>query len=211
MKEALKIFVQMNLTGIPSVIFSQVLGHGAMPCGLQDGQTTGQYGQDHVRANLTARQAKEKDLLTSGTYGQAGYISSSSRSLQRSLESNLQARLPLIGSILYKMTWKVRVTPLGLQICQLQARAHRISGKDSISALPTPTARDHRGRIGMDNLERRKHHPRGVPLPELMQREAGRPGYLNPELPRLLMGLPEEWDEHAPTETVSSLKSRKRS
>lgn len=159
------------------------------------------YGPAVAPASLSPHQAKAEGLLTSGTFGQTSTGSSSSAALQRSLASKLQARLAETDSTLYRMTWKESATPLGRQFCQLVASVPRISGRASFSALPTPCARDYRGHMSMENLERRKSNPRGVNLQEFMQRAVGRPGYLNPELPRLLMGLPPEWCEHAPMAT----------
>src|SRR5208283_610609 len=63
-------------------------------------------GPDPARASLSARQAKEAGLLTSGTYGLPSSISSSSVRLQSSLESRLHQRMALLGSTLFNLTWK---------------------------------------------------------------------------------------------------------
>ncbi len=96
-----------------------------------------QSGPEAARANLSARQAKEAGLLMSGTYGLHGSISSSSAALASSLASRLQARLASVGSILYKLTWKERVTPAGRSISALRASAHRTSGS-GFTSWPTP-------------------------------------------------------------------------
>jgi hypothetical protein len=89
------------------------------------------YGQDHVRASLSARQAKEQGLLMSGTCGPRSTTSSASASLQSSLVSRLQAKTALVGSTLYCLTWKQRDTPGGRSISALRASVRRISVKDS--------------------------------------------------------------------------------
>jgi hypothetical protein len=67
----------------------------------------------------------------------------SSASLQQLLENKLRARST--GSILYRLTWKERVTPLGRVICALRASTAHISVKDFIlSGWPTTTTRDHK-------------------------------------------------------------------
>ena len=189
------------------------LESGVWPCVGRDGRTADLFGLRHVPANLSARQARELGLMTSGTSGQRSIGSSNSAALQSSLESRLQAKTQTLGSTLYRLTWKPWITQSGRSRFRLRASVLRTSGTGSTGwpALPTPTARDYRGRYSVSLLEARKLHPRGVPLSEFMQRAFGRPGYLNPELPRLLMGLPPEWCESAPTETVSALQRRRHS
>ena len=83
----------------------------------------------------------------SGTSGPHGTTSSHSADLSKSLVSRLQARTDLDGSILYRLIWKTRDTPLRRSICALRASTASISGKGSISPLkgwPTPTTRDHK-------------------------------------------------------------------
>ena len=169
------------------------------------------FGQGAVLASLSARQARERGLLMSGTFGRRGFIFYVLSNLRSCLESKLQTNLAVFGSTLFSMTWKHSYTPAQRPLLGHQVWVRRTFGGERISALPTPTARDFRGRIGMESLQRRKSHPRGVSLPEFMQREVGRPGYLNPDLVRLLMGYPEEWEKYAPTATPSSRKSRRSS
>ena len=77
------------------------------------------------------------------TSGLTGTNSLSSATLQSSLESRLRAKTDLDGSILYRLTWKQRVTPLGRAICALRASAKRISVNACIlSGWPTTTTRD---------------------------------------------------------------------
>jgi len=90
------------------------------------------YGPDHPHANLSPRQAEEKGLLTSGTYGPTTTISSESAALGKSLLSRFQAKTDLLGSILYKLTWKERTTPIGRSIVALRASGHRTSGRGNM-------------------------------------------------------------------------------
>lgn len=114
---------------------------GPSPCGRPDGLMIAPSGPARVPANLSARQASELALLTSGTCGRTGTISSASAALQSSLESRLRARTGSDGSILCRLTWKQRVTPSGRPICALRASAARISVSGSIlSGWPTPVA-----------------------------------------------------------------------
>lgn len=117
-----------------------------------DGLTIDLFGPVPVRANLSARQAKELGLLTSGTSGRRGTGSSASAVLQRSLENRLQALTASAGSTLYTLTWKRRVTPAGLSISALRASVRRISASDC-GSWPTPMACDARGSAGVGKTE----------------------------------------------------------
>ena len=120
----------MNSKNLPNATSSRALASGATPCDRQDGQTTDRSGRDHAHANLSARQAKEKGLLTSGTYGQPSAGSSASADLSLSLGSRLQAKLANLGSTLYALTWKQKATPQGLPFFQLVASVRRIKESD---------------------------------------------------------------------------------
>ena len=88
-----------TLPDIPNAISSPASASGPMPCDVQDGPIAALFGLALVPANLSARQAKEKGLLTSGTYGPHGSISLGSAALQSSLVSKLTRRLNLDGGI----------------------------------------------------------------------------------------------------------------
>lgn len=124
-----------------SVISSQALVFGAMHCEEPVGLTTDLSGQAHARANLSPRQAKEMLLLTSGTFGPPGTTSSLSASLRLSLVNRLQAMTASLGSTLFKLTWKVRVTPSQQSIPALRASVPRTSGS-AFTSWVTPTSRD---------------------------------------------------------------------
>jgi len=141
MSDQSKIFDQMNLPGIPSVISSQASACGATPCDKQDGPIAARFGQALAPANLSARQAKEMVLLTSGIFGRIGSTSSASLNLQRSLESKLQAATRDLGSTLYTLTWKQWATPSGPCRFRLRASVRRTSGTDC-SGWPTTTSTD---------------------------------------------------------------------
>ena len=121
----------------------QVSAFGVIHLEPQVGQTIDLFGLVPVRANLSARQAKELRLMTSGTYGQHSTTSSKSASLQSSLESKLQAKTQSLGSTLFKMTWKPWITPSGRYRFRLRASALRTSETD-FTGWPTPTTRDHK-------------------------------------------------------------------
>lgn len=122
-----------------SATSSPASADGATPCDLPDGLTRGPSGQGPVRVNLSARQARERDLLTSGIYGLSGTTSSKSAALQSSLASRLRQRFASGGSTLFKLTWKDSATPSGRPVCLLRASAHRTSGS-GCGSWPTPNA-----------------------------------------------------------------------
>lgn len=156
---------QTTLRDSHNAISSPELACGATRLEKQAGLITDQFGQEVVLANLSARQAKELDLLTSGTYGLLGTTSLNSINLQQSLVSRLQVKTASLGSTLYKLTWKQRATPLHRLIYALRASVPRISVNDFSSLLtawPTPVVRDHRNSGGDGSNPR--DLPRTVPL-----------------------------------------------
>jgi len=110
-----------------------------MPFAAPDGLMTDLFGLVPVPANLSAAQARELGLMTSGTYGQRSSTSSSSAVLQRCLESRLQAAMQTLGSTLYKMTWKAWDTGSGRSRSRLRASVLRTSVTGS-TGWPAPTA-----------------------------------------------------------------------
>jgi hypothetical protein len=130
-------------SGTSSATSSPGSASGATPCAAQAGPTTGQSGPAPAPASLSPRQAKEAGLLTSGTCGLIGSISSStaSRAASLSLASRLRRRTDLLGSTLFTLIWKDRVTPSGRSIYALRASARRTSDNASTS-WPTPTRQD---------------------------------------------------------------------
>lgn len=141
-------FDQMSLLDIPSATSSPELEAGAWRCDSQDGLTTSRSGPDPAHASLSARQAKEMGLLTSGTSGQPSTGSSSSAALQSLLVSRLQARLQGLGSTLYRLTWKPWDMPSGRLRSRLRASALRTSATDATGWV-TASARDWKDTAGM--------------------------------------------------------------
>lgn len=138
-------------------IFLQGLVFGHMPCAVWAGKTAGRSGQVPAHASLSARQAKERGLLTSGTYGPPCIGWSGSVALSLSLASNLQALTQMTGSTLYRLTWKPWVMPSGRVRFRLRASVPRTSGTELIG-WPTPTANawkhpSNAGRQGGLNLQ----------------------------------------------------------
>lgn len=102
------------------------------------------HGQHHALANLSARQAKDLGLLTSGTYGPPHIGLSASAALSWYLASNLEALTRATGSTLFKLTWKPWAMPSGRLRFRLRASARRTSETVLIGWL-TPLASNGRG------------------------------------------------------------------
>ena len=192
--------------------------------------TTDVSGVALVRANLSARQAKVRGLLTSGTYGPTSTSSSSSAALQSSLASKLRVLMASTGSTLYTLTWKERATPSGLRICALRASAPRTSANGS-TGWPTPCAQEYAGNpeasiarkqaLGIGNtctiLAQQVTMVGPARLTATGEMLTGSlagmesSGQLNPAHSRWLMGYPPEWDACGAMAMPSSRKSPQRS
>ena len=149
---------------------SQGLGYGVMPCERQTGPMTDPFGQALAHANLSARQAKELGLMTSGISGPRSTVSLRSATLQRSLENRLRAKTQVLGSTLYTLTWKPWITPLGRSRSRLRASVRRTSGTD-FTGWPTPTTRDWKDGSFCQN----------VPINALLGRTAWLAGWNTPD------------------------------
>jgi hypothetical protein len=135
---------QLNFLDSLSATSSPASASGATPSGAPAGPTTAPSGPAPARASLSARQAAELGLTTSGTFGLSGTGSSASVALQSSLGSRLRRLTASRGSTLYLLTWKERITPSGLLISALRASERPTSANGS-GSWPTPQARDWKG------------------------------------------------------------------
>ena len=132
---------QLTLWDTPNAISSPVKASGRTRSGSQAGPMIARFGRDHAPVNLSARQAKERGLLTSGIFGLHSTGSSNSAALTSSLASRLQAKTASAGSILWRLTWKPWTTPAGRSLSLLRVSALRTS-ESGFTGWPTPTTRD---------------------------------------------------------------------
>lgn len=165
-------FTPQTSSHTSSVISSQASVSGPMHFAAPAGQMIDLFGPVPVPANLSARQAKELGLMTSGTFGRTSSTSLNSAALQESLESRLRAVTQILGSTLYKMTWKAWDTGSGRSRFRLRASVLRTSVTGS-TGWPTPTKGDGDGGHLMGNASATGRRPDGsktqVTLPGVAQ------------------------------------------
>lgn len=129
----------MTSEATPSATSSPASADGRSHSGKPDGQTLDLFGPVPAPASRSASPAKARARTTSATCGPRSSGSSPSADLSLSLASRLQARTRLLGSTLYALTWKARVTPSGRSIPALRASVRRISDS-ACTGWPTPTS-----------------------------------------------------------------------
>ena len=133
-----------TLKDSPSAISFVEFWGGPEHSSLPVSSPPGDCGPGHALANLSPRQAKEKGLLMSATFGQPSSGSSSSVVLQQCLANKLRQRLDVNGSPEYVLTWKDWPMKWGPPICALRASARRTSD-NGCSGWPTARTTDGTG------------------------------------------------------------------
>lgn len=208
MSDRLKMLRSKTFEDSRSTISSPASAAGPTHSGLRAGRIPVPFGLEAVHANLSARQAKEKGLLTSGTYGLHGTGSSKSIILTLCLANRLRARTASLGSTLYRLTWKVKTTPSRRSYSQLVAsvRPWVVRG---FGLFPCPTPRATDGEKGIRTNEgiyrERTRRKNGYDLSTWI---GGRP---NPQWVAWLMGFPHAWDDCGVTAMRSFRGVRKKS
>ena len=122
-----------SLPGSPSAISSPASAFGPTPSATRDGPTTDLFGRALAPASPSAPPAKAMSSQMSATYGRHGSGSSESAALSLSLANRLQARTLSLGSTMFQLTWKQRVTPSGRSIPALRASGRRTFDKGCTS------------------------------------------------------------------------------
>lgn len=158
MKGRLPMSIQRTCADTPSAIFSPGSGSGLTHFGLQDGPMTAPSGPDHAHASLFQAPVPGRGPTTPATCGPSGSTSSASADLQRFLESRLKQRLSTDGLILYRATWKTRVTPAGRSVCLLALSVPRTSDNDC-GSWPTPNASNPNSKATPPSLPRSESSP----------------------------------------------------
>lgn len=132
---------QLTFAAIDSATSSQASECGRTPCASPVGPMIAKSGPGRVPASPSLSQAPSVEQQTNATSGPSSSGSSASSALQSLLASRLAARLPLPGLMLYRLTWKERVTPLGRPISALRALVLRTSDSGCIG-WATPASRE---------------------------------------------------------------------
>lgn len=139
---------QRTLDSFDSSTHSLESACGAMLSSKQDGPTTSPPGQGVAPASRSRARGKEKAQQTNDIFGPSGSDSSMSADPALSLANRLRQRTALLGSTLYTLTWKARVTPSGRTIYALRASARR-TGDSDCTSWPTTSK--------MDSIGSRRH------------------------------------------------------
>jgi hypothetical protein len=138
-------FAQLSLFPSTSATSSPASASGRAPSETPSATATdgfpGRCGRDPALANLSAKQAEARGLLTSGTCGPPGIGSLASQRLSASLGNRLKARTASCGSTLFFLTWRPEVTPAGRPFFLLRASGRRTAATEH-TGWPTPRAED---------------------------------------------------------------------
>ncbi len=148
----------MTYVVLINVTSSQVWADGAWRYASPECLTRLLSGLALAPVSHSRERGRAAGSTTADTCGPSSSVSLRSADLQSRLANRLEARLASLGSTLYTLTWKERVTPSGLRICARRASARHTEGND-FSGWVSPTAQDH----SRGSLDPRPHDS-GIPL-----------------------------------------------
>lgn len=137
MSEALQMSSHQTSVATPNAISSLVSEVGPTPSNSPDGHQIVPCGPEAVLASHSAQPEKDSLKPTSATSGPCSSTSSASAALSMSLGSRLRQRLATAGSMIYRQTWKQRVTPAGRPYWAHTASTRPINDSGS-TGWPTP-------------------------------------------------------------------------
>lgn len=129
---------QPTLWDFDTPTFSPASADGLPPCNSQAGPPTSALSPEARPANRSRPRASRKARPTSDTSGPSISESFGMSDLYSRLVSRLKQRFGTVGSMEFKQTWKVRVTPSGLSYWAHTAVGHRTSASAS-SSSPSET------------------------------------------------------------------------
>lgn len=110
-----------------NAIFSRESADGLSQFAKLEEQGDCVSGPDRVPASRSPLQDEKTGSMTTGTCGRHGSGSSMPADLTSYLANRFRVLTHSNGSMLFSMTWKVRVTPAGRSIYALRASARRTS------------------------------------------------------------------------------------
>lgn len=126
---------------LSSAISSRESGSGATPLERLDGQMILPFGQAPAPARVSVQAGSGEASPIIVTYGPHGSGSSGSHALSMCLASRLRLGTDSLGSTLFRLTWKERVTPSGRRIPALRGTVRRCSAR-GFTSWPRPRAND---------------------------------------------------------------------
>ena len=213
--EASSMSTPTTSAAIPNATSSPASADGHLHSASPDGPMTDLFGR--VVAPVSPSRVSASTVrrsMTSAISGPSGATSSATFVLQTYLENRLRAATDLNGSPEFALTWKHQDMPSGRPILRLGSspRPTSVSGY-GLRPWATPKASDGE-KAGNLSLKRKAEGRQPDNLPGQMRAHWGRTvddGAPCPEHPCWLMGYPREFLSCAPSETLSSRKSRRRS
>lgn len=119
-------------------ICSPELEPGPTPSGRPGGLMTGPRGRVVAPASRFRPPGKRRDSTMQDTSGPTRSASSRSADLALCLGNRYRARVASLGSMLFRINWRVEATPSGRSVLAQRVSVRRTSAGDCIS-LPTPS------------------------------------------------------------------------